>query len=168
MPAVLLVGILAVTGSACSRTKPASTLDTTATERAIDKVIGSRIEPAVREVRCPSEIARGPGKRFGCRAVLEDGDEVRLSVRQIGDHDRLDVALLDAVIDRPAVAVDLRRMLVTTFERAFTVDCGDDVAVVARPRSTFTCSAKDPAGKRTVTVTVVDASGTVTYDVSGT
>ncbi|MCU1499727.1 MAG: hypothetical protein JWM47_3680 [Acidimicrobiales bacterium] len=159
--------VLLAVGPGCGRDEGPPTLDTSATERAIEKVIGGRIEPDVREVRCPDDIDRGEGRRFTCRAVLAGGHgEVRLRVRQTERDTNLDVDLLDAVIDRTAVADDLRRMLVKTFLRRFTVDCGDAEVDVAAPDSTFTCQAEDPAGSRKVTVTVVDAAGTLTYDIA--
>lgn len=163
--AALLIG--AGVGPGCGRSSQPTTLDTPATERAIDRAIGGRIETDVREVRCPEEIERGAGRRFTCRAVLAGGQgQVRLRVRQQPRGTDLDVDLLDAVLDRTAVADDLRRQLVKVFLRRFTVDCGDDKVDVVAPKSTFTCRAEDPNGARTVTVTVVDAAGTVSYDVA--
>ncbi|QXC63251.1 DUF4333 domain-containing protein [Aquihabitans sp. G128] len=164
---LLALALVLGVAAGCSRTKQATTLDTDGTERAIDKVIGSRIEPDVKEVRCPADIARGKGRSFSCRALLEGtGGEVRLRVRQVDADGTLDVDLLDAVVDRKAVATDLRRQLVKRFLRTFTVDCGTEAISVVAPGSTFTCSAKDPAGKRTITVTVTDAAGTVSYDIA--
>ena len=116
-----LAGLLAV--ASCS--EPSTTLDSAATERAVRKAVGDRIGAPVSEVRCPRDIARGLGKRFSCRAVLEgDAGEVRLRVRQIDADGRLRVELLDAVIDNDEVADDLRSSLVRRYLRGFTVDCG--------------------------------------------
>ncbi|HEX2575829.1 MAG TPA: DUF4333 domain-containing protein [Aquihabitans sp.] len=163
--AALAAGLaLAVAGASCSET--ADTLDRAGTERAVERVVGGRIGPDVDRVRCPQEIPRGRGRRFSCRAVLADevGD-VRLRVRQADDDGRLEVELLDAVVDRRDVADDLRRTLVSTYLREFTVDCGDPGPRVVAPGTTFTCDAADPAGEREVEVTVTDAAGTLSYDV---
>lgn len=158
----VVASMAAVAAAACSQ--PVGTLDRAATERAVEKVIGGRLDD-VERIRCPDEIARGAGKQFRCDAVLEgDSLEVRLRVRQVDADASLEVQLLDAAIDRTEVAEDLRRSLVTAFERAFTVDCGEGVTVSA-PGSTFSCTAEDPDGTRQVAVTVTDPAGTLSYDV---
>ena len=152
----------------CGGTQAASTLDTTATERAIKKVVGGRIAPDVDDVRCPSDIPRGVGKRVTCRAVLADGKgAVRLTVRQTNPDGQLDIALADAVIDLDDVAEDLRRQLVATYKRTFEVDCGASGPEVVEPNTTLTCEASDATGKRPVAVRVLDAAGTLRYDVAG-
>lgn len=169
-PLVWLAVCVAVCGpvaAGCSRTEKAQTLDTPGTERVIDKVIGSRILPPVSEVRCPTDVERGVGKVFSCQAVLDGGNgEVRLRVRQTDDQGKLDVELLDAVVDHTKVATDLHRTLVKQFHREFSVDCGTDTIVVTKPKATFTCTAKDSAATRTVTVTVTDAAGTTSYAIA--
>lgn len=156
---VVLLGL-----EACG--EPAATLDSAATERAVDRVIGDRIGPPVAEVQCPEEIARGSGKRFSCRAVLEDGaGTIRLRVRQVDDDGRLQAEPIDAVVDTDVVAEDLRATLVRAYLRGFTVDCGKAGPKVVEPDTKFTCDAKDSAGRREVAVTVVDAAGTLRYDV---
>ncbi len=165
--AALVVGALLAGG--CS--DPASTLDREGTERAVRRVVGGRIEARVRDVRCPADIARGAGERVTCVALLAgDTGEVRLRVEQADDDGTLEVALLDAVVDPADVADDLRAALVRTFERGFTVTCGDPGPTVVRPGATFTCEAVDEtddrgAGTRRVTVTVTDPAGTLRYGV---
>ena len=162
MAAFGLFGLLGLAG--CS--EPSNTLDPAVSERAVDKVIGGRIGPPVAEVRCPKEITKGTGKRFSCRAVLEDdAGSVRLRVRQVDADGRLRVDLLDAVLDADDVAGDVTRALVRTYRRQFTVDCGEEGPRVVAPDTTFTCDAEDSAGRRQVVVTVVDAAGTLRYDV---
>lgn len=164
-PTVLAV-VLAAMGVAAGCAEDADALDRAATERAVERVIGGRIDPVVDRVRCPAEIERGEGERVTCRALLADGgQEVRLRVSQVDEDGRLDVALLDAVLDPADVATDLRRTLVSSFRREFEVDCGDGGPLVAAPDDTFTCTARDPDGEREVTVTVTDAAGTLAYDV---
>lgn len=162
---VAMVGLLLLLAqTGCS--EPSTTLDSAATERAVRKAVGDRIEAPVSEVRCPRDIARGLGKRFSCRAVLEgDAGEVRLRVRQVDAGGMLQAELLDAVIDNDEVADDLRSSLVRTYLRGFTVDCGDGGPRVVALVTPFTCDAKDSSGSRTVEVTVVDAAGTLRYDV---
>lgn len=166
--AALAVTLVLGAATGCGRDDGPSHLDTAATEQAVEKAVDRRLETDVTRVRCPDEIVRGAGRRVACQAILAKGQgQVRLRVRQSGTDTELDIELLDAVIDRKAVADDLRRQLVDRFHRRFTVDCGSARVDVVAPRSTFTCKAEDPAGRRTVTVTVVDAAGTVRYDVGG-
>lgn len=167
-PASTLVGMGALAGllAVASCSEPATTLDSAASERAVKTAVGDQIDVPVSEVRCPRDIARGLGKRFSCRAVLEgDAGEVRLRVRQIDADGRLQVELRDAVIDNDEVADDLRSSLVRRYLRGFTVDCGKGGPRVVALVTPFTCDAKDSAGSRTVEVTVVDAAGTLRYDI---
>lgn len=159
---MLLVVAAAVAG--CS--EEAASLDRAGTERAVKRVIGGRIGPTVDRVRCPAEIDRGDGEAVTCRAFLVEGDqEVRLRVEQVDDDGTLEVALLDAVVDRSEVAEDLHGTLVDTYRREFEVDCGEGGAEVVAPEDTFRCTARDATGERAVTVTVTDAAGTLAYDV---
>lgn len=166
----LLVGLgcLALVAGSCSQ--EATTLDQAGTERAIERVVGVRIDPDIDAVRCPDEIERGDGERIECTALLaDDAGVVRLQVTQTDDEATLEIRLLDAVLDRTDVAEDLRQTLVETYLRTFTVDCGEPPVLVIEPDDTFTCEATDddPDANepRTVTVTVTDAAGTLSYDV---
>lgn len=164
--AALVVLLATVAGVAAGCAEEADALDRAGTERAVERVIGGRIGPAVDRVRCPAEIDRGRGERVTCRAFLVDGDqEVRLRVSQADDEGTLEVALLDAVIDRGDVAEDLHGTLVETFRREFEVDCGEGGPRVAAPDTRFTCTAQDATGEREVSVRVTDAAGTLAYDV---
>lgn len=159
---VVAVALIAVAG--CSQST--ATLDRAATEQAVEKVVGSRIGPRIQRVRCPEGIARKEGERFTCQALLAgDLGDVRLEVIQTDADADLDVNLLDAVIERPEVAEDLRRSLVKEYLRTFTVDCGTPKVTVIAPGGTFTCTVEDATTTRQVSVTVTDAAGTLTYDI---
>lgn len=160
---VVGVGPLALVG--CGRGH-ADTLDPGATATEVQRVIGGRIEPDVDHVTCPTSIDRGTGTTFTCTAVLADGlGRVRLRVTQTDDGKSLAIALRDAVIDKQDAAQHLHRDLVETYHRSFTVDCGSAGPVVVKPGTTFTCQARDGAGKRAVKVTVVDPAGTFHFDI---
>jgi hypothetical protein len=183
----MVLAVVAVSGLLAACSSDDETLDVAATEDAVADVVVARLGPEVDEVRCPEEIERAAGAVIECRAVLADErGEVRLRVRQADGDGALDVEELDAVIDRDAVATDLRGRLTDTHERDFLVDCadrgdgddrddvddgdgdGDDgdgrVEVVA-PGSVITCEATDEFGDREVTVTVIDPAGTLRYQV---
>jgi hypothetical protein len=146
-------------------TKAADTLDTAATEQAVVRVVEPRLEIEVDEVRCPSPIARDDGEAITCRVVLADEvGSVRVQVTPRQDGDEVAVELVDAVVDRAQVGRELHQALVAEYERSFTVDCGADEVVVAEPGTTISCTATDDAGRRRVTATVVDATGTLSFD----
>lgn len=152
--------------AACS--EAADSLDTSATERAVERVVEPRLVAEVDEVTCPSPITRGDGETVTCRAVLaDDGGSARVRVIQRGDGDQVDVELLDAVVERSEVGRQLHEALVATYARSFTVDCGADEVVVAAPGTTITCTATDDGGRREVTATVADATGTLSFDLGG-
>lgn len=153
--------------SACS--EEATTLDRSATERAVERVLGGRVDADVADVRCPAEIERGVGRRFRCEASLDDDDagRLRLRVRQVDDDGALAIELLDAVVDPQDVATDLTRSLVEELGRSFTVDCGAAGPLVVAPGHVLTCSVADATSEREVAVTVTDAAGTLAYDVGG-
>ena len=144
---------------------PAATFDTAATERAIERVVRPRVVAEVDEVRCPSPIPRGDGESVTCRVVLADeAGSVRVRASTLGDGDGVAVDLLDAVVDPAQVGHQLHQALVAKYARTFTVDCGDDAALVARPGTTISCAVSDDGGRRKVTATVVDATGTLSFD----
>lgn len=163
--AVLALGAGLVLG-AC--TESADTLDATATEEAVGRVVEPRLGAEVDEVRCPSPIRRADGETVTCRVVLaEEAGVARVSVTQRGSGEQVDVDLLDAVVDPAEVGRQLHQALVAEYGRSFTVDCGADGVRVAEPGETFACSAVDEVGRRKVSATVVDAAGTLSFDLSG-
>ena len=161
----LALGLVAGVG-AC--TTPADTLDTTATERAVERTVEPRLPVRVDEVRCPSPIERRDGATTTCRAVLADeGGSVRVNVTQRGDGQRLEVELYDVVLDRAAVGRQLHDALVSEYARSFTVDCGGRGVAVLATGASISCTATDDAGRRKVSATVLDARGTLRFDLSG-
>lgn len=169
-PTGRLVAVALVAGFAAATvlgacTRDADTLDTTATERAVARSIGRRVTVDVEEIRCPSVIPRGEGRSVTCTAVLVDGlGTLRLRVTQRGQGQALDVELRDAVVDPADVARQLHEALVARYGRSFTVDCGPAGPAVRAPQATVRCKADDGATGRTITATVVDAAGTLSFD----
>lgn len=185
----MVLAVAAVLGLLAGCSSDDETLDVAATEDAVADVVAVRLAAEVDEVRCPEEIERAAGTVIECRAVLaRERGEVRLRVRQADGDGALEVEELDAVIDRDAVATDLRGRLTDTHDRDFLVDCanrgdgangedgndgaeGDDGAdgvdrvEVMAPGSMITCEATDEFGDREVTVTVIDPAGTLRYQV---
>ena len=159
---VLAVGAVSVAG--CAKAK-AKTLDVPATQSAVGGVVADRVGVAAGATSCPGEIPQGKGTVSACTVTLAKGvGVVRVQVRQVDDDAKLDVRLLDAVIDRAKVAADLRSRLKASFKRSFQVDCGTGKRVV-KPGGRFKCAARDKNGRRAVLVTVRDAAGTLTFAV---
>lgn len=159
-------------------TGPAGSLDTGATEKAVARAVQPRLdlglgaddgsEVVIDEVRCPSPIPRDDGETVTCRVVLADEQgSVRVRVTPRGDGDRVDVDLVDTVVDPARVGRQLHEALVAEYARSFTVDCGAADLVVAAPGTTISCTATDDAGRRKVTATVIDATGTLSFDLGG-
>ena len=93
---------------------------------------------------------------------------VRLDVTQGREGERLAVGLVDAVVDHADAADELHRALVDAYGRSFEVDCGTAGPVVAKPGSTFGCKATDENGARTITATVENSAGDLSFDLGGT
>jgi hypothetical protein len=141
----------------------AKTLDQPATESAVGRVVADRLGTVVRNTACPSTIPRGKNEVVKCSVTLSPKlGIVRVSVRQVDDEGRLDVVLLDAVIDNAEVTRTLKTQLKASFSRSFQADCGTGRRVVA-PGGSFRCRARDRGGRRVVLVTVKDAAGTLAF-----
>ena len=161
----LVLAVALVIGLATACSKAASTLDGPATEAAVGGVVADRAHTAVDRTTCPSSIRRGKGTTVSCTVRLaRKAGSVRVRVRQVDDAAKLDVVLLDAIIDNTKVTTDLERHLKASFSRSFQADCGKGVRVV-KPGESFRCQARDKAGRRAVLVRVKDAAGTVAYQV---
>lgn len=161
----LLAAAALVVAGAC--TEPSDALDTGATEAAVARTLGPRLPVRVDEVRCPSPIERAAATTITCQVVLvDDAGTAKVQVTQRPD-DELLVDLVDAVLDPAAVGRQLHDALVAEYARSFTVDCGTDVAVVVAVDDSISCSADDGTSRRKVTATVVDARGTLRFDLGG-
>ena len=133
-----------------------------------DRLAGSlaeRWDRPVDEVSCPDRPAARSGSTFRCTATV-DGVDGRLRVEvAVGADDRLDVVPLDALVDRAAVAAEIRRLLVQRHGRPFEATCGEG-SIVVEPGGTVACAVVDGDEEPTVTVTVTDAAGTLEVAVS--
>ncbi len=161
----LLAGVLALIVAVGACTQGAKSLDRAATERAVLAALADRVVPVPSEVDCPANIDRGADEVVTCQALLPDQlGTVRVEVRQRDGGDGLNVSLIDAVIDRAAVAESLHGELVEAYGRSFTVTCGEAGPEVMAPGDRFDCEASDEQGSRTVRAEVADSAGTITFD----
>ena len=152
-------------GAALAACSSSSTLDRAATEPAVRAAADQAIAPEVVRASCPGRLPAGEGKAFRCTATVAGVGDVRLSVSQVGAKGRLRVRLLDAVLADAEVARQLRVELKRRFGRTFQVTCGDHPWRIWQPGDTFPCRARDRDGRRSVDVTVVDAAGTLSFEV---
>jgi hypothetical protein len=152
----LVLGLAACAGEA-------EVLDRAATEQQVARVLDEVLEPEVGAVTCPDEPP--VDRAFRCEAELgEERGTLTASVRY-DEVDGLAVEAEQAVLAGTAIADELRAALAEEFGRTFQVDCGDDVAVVREPGEVVVCRARDEGSRRSVDVTVVDASGSLAFEV---
>lgn len=167
--AALGVGALALVLAACGSSP--TTLDQAATEAAVAEAVASSpsldgLEVGAADVRCPAEVLVEAGESFECTVSLGERGELEVAVEVTDDDGTLDVVPQAALIDPVVAAEQLKATLRSEFGRSFQVDCGDDPAELRAEGDTFTCRARDKTSRRSVTVTVVDAAGTLSFEVA--
>jgi hypothetical protein len=156
------VVVVLLVGCACSSPE---TIDADAAERDIRDYVRDSFDVRVTSVSCPGSVEVAQGRTFGCTARIDRArSALKVTVRQRDDEGSLDVMPASAVLVANAVEADIARELADRFARDdVTVTCpGADVRVAA-PGATFTCTALDGPDRKTVTVTVRDPTGSVTY-----
>lgn len=158
----LVVALLALAPAACGD-GGASTLDPDATTKAVQEAAASELPRAPSEVTCPDEIPKREGAAVTCTATVPGLGKVRLRVVQPDDTGRLEVARADAIVRTDEVAVAARAALSKQLGRDVTVVCSTPRPVVVRPGGLLVCRADDGSSTRTVRVTVVDAAGSLRY-----
>ena len=160
--AVVAAAVLVL--AACS--DEASTLDRSATQDAVGEAVAADVEPKVTATRCPDPIEREQGATFTCTVTLQGAGKLPVTVTQVDADGALEVQPTAAVVTRERIASELKASLKGQFERSFQVNCDDtDEVAVREPDSTSTCIARDASSRRSVTVTVTDASGTLAFAV---
>jgi hypothetical protein len=163
---LVVVGALGVVLALAACSDPAETLDDAATERAVGRSVAAEVAPEVASTRCPPDIARAEGGTFECTVVLAEVGELPVEVTQVDEDGTLEVEPTAAVVATERITEELLASLEKRFGRDFTVRCSGDPVEVRAPASTSTCSARDGSSAREVTVTVVDASGTLAFAVA--
>jgi hypothetical protein len=159
-PAALMLVVLA----ACS--DDAGTLDRAATERAVGKAVAAKVDGKVQSTHCSEPLDRQAGLSFPCRVELRGAGDLTVRVEQVDGEGTLDVTPEAAVVTRERIVSELKESLKDQFERSFQVACDDTPEIAVRKvASTSTCLARDATSRRTVTVTVSDAAGTLAFAV---
>ena len=158
--------VLVVSGlllSACS--DEANTLDQAATERAVGRAVAAEVEPSVTSTRCAGSLEADRGATFRCDVVVKGAGTLEVEARQVNDEGSLVVTPSAAVVARERVASELKATLNEQFGRSFQVSCTGPPHEVRAPKSTSTCTARDRTSRRTITVTVTDSAGTLSFAV---
>ncbi len=157
MPTTALLGALALALAlaACGTTK----IDTTGTERFIERTVSRRAGVRVASVGCPREVTAKRGDTFTCTVTGTDGSTGKAVVRELDDEGRLrtDVPFLHPRELERSITGDLRARLGATIR----LRCPE--VVVGRRGATFDCRARSGAQSRTVRVTQRNAAGSVRY-----
>jgi hypothetical protein len=139
------------------------TLDQAATERAVRRAVAAEVTPAVSTATCPGPIEQGKGATFSCTVAVKGAGPLPVRVRQVDGDGKLDVVPAAAVVSDTDIESELERSLKAQFDRSFQAACKGGAWQIRKPGSTSTCIARDKTSRRTVTVTVTDASGTLSF-----
>jgi predicted Rdx family selenoprotein len=157
---LLLTSLLAVT--ACSKT-----LDVTAVRDDIAAGLTGQLGLEVTTVQCPEGRAMRAGDVFECAAMPAIGGRLVVRVTQKDDQGQVgwEVARTEGLLDLEALAARVQDSLRTQADIEAAVDCGGTLRA-AEPGKTFTCTATPGQGDPvTVTVTMNDAEGNVSWAV---
>lgn len=160
VPVLVAGGLLVL--AACSSDP---TLDQSATERAVGKAVAADVDPKVTATRCPEDLDREEGGRFECTVQLQGAGTLPVTVTQVDGDGKLRVVPGAAIVTQERVAAELKAALKDEFDRNFQVACDLDAVAVREPGSTATCTARDSTSRRTVTVKVTDAAGTLDFTI---
>lgn len=166
----MLVGALAVVVCVCLSvlagcSSSPEMLDEAATERAVGRAVAAEVGPVVRSTQCAAPIEQEQGATFTCKVALKGAGPLAVTVRQVDGEGTLDVEPTAAVVAGKRVASELGASLEEQFERSFQVTCDGAAWQIRQPGSTSTCLARDKTSRRTVTVTVTDVAGTLSFAV---
>lgn len=158
---------VAVTLVGCSST---TSLDMDKLERAItDKTEELFPDRAVTDATCPdsADVEVERGGRFTCTVRI---DEVvaTYTVTQDDDEGNVSFELATAVLDLAEAEAQAATGIAEQTGIDATVDCGPDPLLAIEPGGTFECQASEPGGSTaTVTFTVEDVQGNVTWELTG-
>lgn len=161
-PTFAVVVAVALALSGCG--KGTTELDRAATEKAVAKAAADELPTAPTKVVCPAKIPKRKGASVTCTATVTGLGAVRLQAMQPDGSGRLEVSRLDAIVRTDDVAETATSDLSERLGRAVKVVCSTPRPVVVKPGGLLVCHADDGSSTRTVNVTVVDASGSLSYE----
>jgi hypothetical protein len=117
------------------------------------------------EARCPNAIPSKPGTTFECSVIL-DGAETLYTVtvsHVAGAKDYLEMEPAAPIFDTQQVAASVRQQV----GAAATVNCGSARFVQVPVHGTFRCSVVTGGQTSTLTATVTDSQGGVSFAAGG-
>lgn len=154
--------LTATVAASCGR--PAARLDADQTVTVVRLALSDQLGLPVETVRCPPSVRVAEGGSFTCRAIVA-GLEVAVEVTQVDDEGELEVRPERQVIDTELVASDVARALgESTGREGVRARCPGRQVRLADPGATFDCVADHGDERVTVTVTVGEAPGELTYE----
>ena len=153
----LLIASLVSGLSACGKTIDPEKMTTSISEK-----LGTAGIP-VESLECPDDIALEQGDRFECQLVLEGDKEVTVEVVQKDDEGNVDWQARGLIL-RDKLEETIQSQIKSQAEADFTVDCGEDKAIVALKDESFDCVATDAEDRSiTIKVTPTDNFGNVQF-----
>jgi Domain of unknown function (DUF4333) len=164
--ALIGLGCLVVLGAACGVTVgPHHTLSAPSVAHEISSQLAKDYGVGGPAVTCPDGVQASKGTTFVCTTVL-DGQQLLLDGTVTGSNGQYQVVPRDAIVHIPLLVEYLASNIAQqTGVRPSNVDCGTKQFAVVAVGGTIICSATFPRlpAPRTVTTTVVDKEGRVTY-----
>ncbi len=158
----LVLGVLAVLGTACGRS---AELDMERVASEVRSSLASTFDLPVTAPRCPDQVDVEKGASFRCRIRIAD-IPLTVEVTQRDTEGNLRIQPTAAVLDMEAVRDELTVAITDQLESGkVEVDCGDDDVKVVPPGGTFDCTATDGSVERGVTARVRDRGGSLTYTI---
>jgi hypothetical protein len=157
---LLLAGTLAGSMAGCGGTKT-HTLDAKSAAQAISNNLADSTGLPTPKVTCPSGIEVKPGTTFDCTTVLEGQPLIVhgiLTDSKGGFTVKPAAAILIVAKAVSAIVTNVQATAGTA-----TVDCGARTVLIKAPGQTFLCTAVAGGVTRTVTVTVTDIQGNVSF-----
>jgi hypothetical protein len=133
----------------------------------VSQGIQDQLGLVVSSVECPEQVMIESGNTFDCTASPEGGGELAVKITQNDDEGNVtwEVVDMEGILDLGLLVGQIESGLAQQAQIQATVDCGGKFRAT-KVGETFQCSVLDAAGNRgTVTVTVNDAEGNVSWAV---
>lgn len=138
--------------------KARSTLSATSLESHIAADLALVYHVRAPAVRCPAGVTAQPGTTFTCTTVL-DGQPLQLGGTVTDTHGHFRLRPDKAIIKASAATAQIAAELTKTFHRHTTVVCTLPALLVAKPGTTFRCTAVVAGVRGQVEVTVTNLAG---------
>lgn len=119
----------------------------------------------VESLDCPSNIPLRKGNRFECRLVLSGGKYVVVEVVQTDNEGTVDWQARGLIL-KEKLEKDIQTQIESQVGTGFTVNCGEDNAIVALKGQSFTCVVTSTGSqRRRLRVTPTNNFGNVYFSI---